>query len=192
MPRDYLSEFLPDLEEFREKTLKFHRKEMSVAEYKGFSGGFGSYAERGGETHMLRLRMAGGQITKERLQFIVGICDKYHVESLKLTTCQSIQLHHLRAEDLYDMMAAAWKAGMISRGGGGDFPRNVLASPLSGVQRDEYFDVLPYAQAAGDYMMGFIKAVKFPRKLKVGFSNSPANPCHLPGSRLCRHPGGDL
>ena len=66
MPRDYLSEFLPDLEEFREKTLKFHRKEMSVAEYKGFSGGFGSYAERGGETHMLRLRMAGGQITKDR------------------------------------------------------------------------------------------------------------------------------
>ncbi len=179
MPRDYLSEFLPDLEEFREKTLKFHRKEMSVAEYKGFSGGFGSYAERGGETHMLRLRMAGGQITKERLQFIVGICDKYHVERLKLTTCQSIQLHHLRAEDLYDMMAAAWKAGMISRGGGGDFPRNVLASPLSGVQRDEYFDVLPYAQAAGDYMMGFIKAVKFPRKLKVGFSNSPANETHV-------------
>ncbi len=179
MPRDYLSEFLPDLEEFREKTLKFHRKEMSVAEYKGFSGGFGSYAERGGETHMLRLRMAGGQITKERLQFIVGICDKYHVERLKLTTCQSIQLHHLRAEDLYDMMAAAWKAGMISRGGGGDFPRNVLASPLSGVQREEYFDVLPYAQAAGDYMMGFIKAVKFPRKLKVGFSNSPANETHV-------------
>lgn len=69
-------------------------------------------------------------------------------------------------------------AGMISRGGGGDFPRNVMASPLSGVQADEYFDVEPYAQAAGSYLMRFIKAVKFPRKLKVCFSNSPENRTH--------------
>ena len=94
---------------------------------------------------MLRLRMAGGQLTKERLKFITETCDKYQIKKMKLTTCQSIQLHHLEAENLCDMMAAAWKAGMISRGGGGDFPRNVMASPLSGVQKEEYFDVLPYA-----------------------------------------------
>lgn len=178
MSRDYLTEFLPDLEEFKEKTMKFHNKEMTVPEYKGFSGGFGSYAERGGATHMLRLRMAGGQITKGRLKFIADTCDKYQIRKIKLTTCQSVQLHHLEAEDLCDMIADAWKADMISRGGGGDFPRNVMASPLSGVEADEYFDVLPYAQAAGEYMMGFIKAVKFPRKLKVCFSSSPANETH--------------
>lgn len=178
MSKDYLSEFLPDLEEFKEKTMKFHNKEMTVPEYKGFSGGFGSYAERGGDTHMLRLRMAGGQLTKDRLKFIVDACEKYDIKKIKLTTCQSVQLHHLEAADLCDMIADAWKADMISRGGGGDFPRNVMASPLSGVQTDEYFDVLPYAQAAGEYMMGFIKAVKFPRKLKVCFSNSPANEPH--------------
>ena len=178
MAKDYLTEFLPDLEEFKEKTMKFHNKEIPVPEYKGFSGGFGSYAERGGQTHMLRLRMAGGQLTKERLKFIVETCDKYQIEKMKLTTCQSIQLHHLQAEDLCEMIADAWKADMISRGGGGDFPRNVMASPPSGVQQEEYFDVLPYARAAGDYMMGFIKAVKFPRKLKVGFTNSPLNETH--------------
>lgn len=178
MARDYVTEFLPDLEEFRDKTMKFHNKEITVPEYKGFSGGFGSYAERGGESHMLRLRMAGGQVTKERLKFIVEACDKYRIQKMKLTTCQSIQLHNLEAADLCDMIEEAWKAGMISRGGGGDFPRNVMASPLSGVQSDEYFDVLPYAQAAGEYLMGFIKAVKFPRKLKVCFSNSPANETH--------------
>lgn len=178
MAKDYLTEFLPDLEEFKEKTMKFHNKEITVPEYKGFSGGFGSYAERGGNTHMLRLRMAGGQLTKQRLKFITEACDKYNIKKMKLTTCQSIQLHHLEAADLCDMIADAWKADMISRGGGGDFPRNVMASPLSGVQRDENFDVLPYAQAAGEYLMGFIKAVKFPRKLKVCFSNSPANETH--------------
>lgn len=178
MSRDYLTEFLPDLEEFKEKTMKFHNKEMTVPEYKGFSGGFGSYAQRGGEKHMLRLRMAGGQLTKERLKFVVDVCEQYHIDLIKLTTCQSIQLHNLEAKDLCELIAKAWKAGMISRGGGGDFPRNVMASPLSGVQADENFDVLPYAKEAGEYLMGFIKAVKFPRKLKVCFSNSPANEPH--------------
>ena len=178
MAKDYLTEFLPDLAEFREKTMQFHNKKLSVAEYKGFSGGFGSYAERGGDTHMLRLRMAGGQLTKERLKFIVDTCDRYEIKKMKLTTCQSIQLHHLKAQDLCEIIEAAWKAGMISRGGGGDFPRNVMASPLSGVQPGEYLDVLPYARAAGEYMMGFIRSVKFPRKLKVAFSNSPANEVH--------------
>lgn len=178
MAKDYLKEFLPDLEEFKEKTMQFHNGELTVAEYKRFSGGFGSYAQRGGQKHMLRLRMAGGRLTKERLRFIVECCEKYHINRLKITTCQSIQLHDLEAADLCEMMKAAWMAGMISRGGGGDFPRNVMASPLSGVQQGENFDVIPYAEAAGEYLMHFIKAVKFPRKLKVCFSNSPENETH--------------
>jgi ferredoxin-nitrite reductase len=75
-------------------------------------------------------------------------------------------------------MENAWKADMISRGGGGDFPRNVMATSLSGVSKDETFDVLPYAEAVGQYLMHFIKAVKFPRKLKVCFSNSEDNETH--------------
>ncbi|MCM1283090.1 MAG: nitrite/sulfite reductase [Muribaculaceae bacterium] len=175
---DYLQEFLPDLAEFRDKTMQFHRGELKVPEYKGFSGGFGSYAQRGGKKHMLRLRMAGGRLTKERLKFIADAVEKYGIDRIKLTTCQSVQLHDLEAEDLCELMEAAWNAGMISRGGGGDFPRNVMASPLSGVETGEYFDVMPYAEAMGEYLMQFIRAVKFPRKLKVCFSNSPKNETH--------------
>jgi len=178
MGNDYLEKFLPDLDEFKEKTMLFHNKEMTVAEYKGFSGGYGSYAQRGGEKHMLRLRLAGGQVTKEKLKFIAGLCEKYKIDMVKLTTCQSIQLHNLEAEDLCDMIESVWRAGMVSRGGGGDFPRNVMASPLSGVQEGENFDVLPYAKETADYLMNFIKEVKFPRKLKVCFSNSPLNETH--------------
>lgn len=178
MSKDIYQKFYPDLTEFREKTMQFHNKELTVPQYKGFSGGFGSYAQRGGSYHMLRLRMAGGQITKERLRFIVEACKKYEIDTLKLTTCQSVQMHNIKAEVLTDLMEEAWNAGMVSRGGGGDFPRNVMASPLAGVSREAYFNVLPYAQAAGEYMMNFIKTVKFPRKLKVCFSDSPENEVH--------------
>lgn len=175
---DYLAEYLPDLDEFKEKTMKFHRGEMTVNEYKSFSGGYGSYAERGGKKHMLRLRLAGGRITRERLHFIRESAEKYSIDTIKLTTCQSVQLHHLEASDLCVLMEEAWKAGMISRGGGGDFPRNVMATPLSGVSKEETFDVLPYAEASAHYLMQFIRAPKFPRKLKVCFSNTPENETH--------------
>lgn len=173
-----MQEFREDMAEFRDMTEKFYAKEVSMKEYKGFSGGFGSYAQKGGEASMLRLRMPGGRLTKEKLKFVADAIAEYGVEKAHFTTCQTIQFHNLGAEAVCGIMEKALDVGIVTRGGGGDFPRNVMVSPLSGVEQGEYFDVLPYAEAASDYLMGFIKTVKMPRKLKVGFSNSPANETH--------------
>ena len=178
MNQSLMTEFKEDLKDFREMTEKFYAKEVSVKDYKGFSGGFGSYAQRGAEASMLRLRMPGGRITKEKLKFLVDAIAAYDVRRVHLTTCQTVQFHDLGMKAVCDIMERAMEVGIITRGGGGDFPRNVMVSPLSGVEQGEYFDVLPYAERAGDYLMGMIKTVKLPRKLKVGFSNSPANVTH--------------
>ncbi len=50
--------------EFREKTQQFYDGSMSQKDYKGFSGFYGSYAQRGGSANMLRLRMTAGRVTK--------------------------------------------------------------------------------------------------------------------------------
>lgn len=178
MNQSLMTEFKEDLKDFREMTEKFYAKEVSIKDYKGFSGGFGSYVQRGGEASMLRLRMPGGRITKEKLKFLVDAIAAYDVRRVHLTTCQTVQFHDLGMKAVCDIMERAMEVGIITRGGGGDFPRNVMVSPLSGVEQGEYFDVLPYAERAGDYLMGMIKTVKLPRKLKVGFSNSPANVTH--------------
>ena len=39
--------------EFREKTQQFYDGSMSQKDYKGFSGFYGSYAQRGGSANML-------------------------------------------------------------------------------------------------------------------------------------------
>lgn len=173
-----LQEFREDLAQFREMTDKFYAKEINMKEYKGFSGGFGSYAQKGGQASMLRLRMPGGRLTKEKLKFVADSIAEYGVNKVHFTTCQTIQFHNLSAEEACSIMEKAMDVGIITRGGGGDFPRNVMVSSLSGVEEGEYFDVLPYAEAVSDYLMGFIKTVKMPRKLKVCFSNSPANEPH--------------
>lgn len=178
MKQSHYERFREDLKEFREMTEKFYKKEITVPEYKGFSGGFGSYAQRGGEYSMLRLRLAGGEISQEDLEFIVNSADKYQIDMVHLTTCQTVQFHNLTKETVCELIEEAWKHGIITRGGGGDFPRNVMCSPLSGVEKEEYFDVLPYAKEAGDYLLGFIGKVKLPRKLKVCFSNSKKNEPH--------------
>ena len=176
--KNYADEFRADLAEFRQKTEQFYRGEIPVAQYKGFSGGFGSYAQRGGQAGMLRLRLCGGRVTKHYLKFITDSIDKYKIEKIHLTTCQSIQLHNLSGETICSLIEEAWDNDIITRGGGGDYPRNVMVSPLAGVEIGEIFDVTPYANAAADYLLGFIKAVKLPRKLKVCFSNSVKNYPH--------------
>ena len=176
--RNHAAEFRRDLKEFHEMTEKFYNKEINVAQYKGFSGGFGSYAQRGGNASMLRLRLSGGEVTKEQLLFIAESIEKYDISLDHITTCQSLQLHNLSADQVCALVEEAFDHEIITRGGGGDFPRNVMCSPLSGVQQGEYFDVLPYAKEAADYLLGFIKKVKLPRKLKVCFSNSKENVTH--------------
>ena len=170
--------FRADLPEFKEKSAAFFAGEMSKAAYKGFSGYYGTYAQRDGKASMLRLRMTAGCVTPEKLAFTADMIRRHHIERVHFTTCQTIQLHDLTQEAVCDIMERALDVGIITMGGGGDFPRNVMCSPLSGVEEGEYFDVTPWAQAAGDYLTTFIKAEKMPRKLKVGFSNAPSNITH--------------
>ena len=164
--------------EFREKTDAFYAGELNKGAYKGFSGYYGSYAQKDGKASMLRLRMPAGRVTGERLAFVTRMIREYGVKRVHFTTCQTIQLHDLKPEQLYPIMEQALDAGIAIMGGGGDFPRNVMCSPLSGLEQGEYFDVLPWAEAAGEYLLQFIDAEKMPRKLKVCFSNSPANITH--------------
>ena len=167
-----------DLPAFREKTAAFYAGELDKAAYKGFSGLYGSYAQKGGQANMLRLRMTAGRVTPEKLAFTARAIREHKVTRVHFTTCQTIQLHDLDGKTAGDIMESALGAGIVTMGGGGDYPRNVMCSPLSGTEKDEYFDVLPWAEAAGEYLMTLIKAEKMPRKLKVGFSSSPKNVTH--------------
>ncbi len=167
-----------DLEDFREATRRFYAGKSSVKEYKSISGGFGSYAQKGMSKSMVRLRLVGGAIDVDRLRFIVESIERYGVDFVHQTTCQAVQLHGLDGEDACNLVKEAIEHGIMTLGGGGDFPRNVTASPLSGVEIDECFDILPYARVVEGYLLSIIGNVKLPRKLKVGFSNSKRNEVH--------------
>lgn len=169
--------FRDEISLFDEKIHAFEAGEIDRKTFKGISGGFGSYAQKS-NGYMLRLRLPGGQISKKTLLFLSDMIQTHHVNLLKITTCQTIQMHNLSADSTVSIMKQALDFGIITKGGGGDNPRNVMASPLSGVEVGETFDVLPYVKAAGEYLLSKIPDLHMPRKLKVGFSNTPSNETH--------------
>ena len=69
-----------DMPLFREKAIAYAKGEIKKAEYKGFSGRYGSYAQHDPSKNMLRLRMPGGRLTKEKLKFIAEMVEQYHVD----------------------------------------------------------------------------------------------------------------
>ena len=160
-----------EIEDFKETIRAFDQGEIDRKAYKGVSGGLGSYAQRDASKHMLRLRLPGGRLTLERLKFLTEVVERERVARMKLTTCETIQLHDLSANQVPALMAEAVGCEIYTKGGGGDNPRNVMASPLSGVQPGEAFDVVPYAEAVTKYLLSICRDIRMPRKLKIAFCN---------------------
>ena len=171
MTQQWTETFRGEIEHFQDTISAFDKGEIDRKAYKGISGGLGSYAQRDASKHMLRLRMPGGRLTLERLKFLAETVEREQVSRLKLTTCETVQLHDLAADQVPGIMAAAIGCGILTKGGGGDNPRNVMASPLSGVQPGEAFDVVPYAEAVTRYLLSICRDIKMPRKLKIAFCN---------------------
>lgn len=169
---------LSEIEDFRELGHKFYNGEMSMMDFKHASGGMGVYAHKGGKEFMIRLRIPSGIITMTQLDLIYDWAVKYGLDKLHFTTRQAIQYHGISIDSVCDLMKDALKEDIYTRGAGGNFPRNVALSPLSGVDKDEPFDPTPYALAAGDYFMKRITSYKLPRKLKVSFSNTEKDTAH--------------
>lgn len=167
----WIETYHDEIQAFSEKIAAFQQGEIDRKAYKGMSGGMGSYAQRDPSKHMLRLRMPGGRLTMERLGFLAETVERYHVEKMKLTTCETIQLHELSYDQVPEIMEQAISSHILCRGGGGDNPRNAMCSPLSGTQPGEAFDVLPWAEAATDYLLSICRDIHMPRKLKVAFCN---------------------
>ena len=174
MKKELLSEIKP----FKEKGYEFLNKNISKMDFKGISGGFGVYAHRNQEEFMIRLRIPSGVIALDQLKKMYEWAEKYKLGGLHFTTRQDIQYHGLSMDDICNLMEEALHYNIFTRGAGGNYPRNVALSPLSGVDKNEAFDVTQYAIECGNYFMNRITSYHLPRKLKVSFSNSAEDTAH--------------
>lgn len=172
-------DLIADLPVFKENTRKFYAKEIAVNQYKGLSGPFGSYAERGAATGMSRWRFPAGIINHGQLSFLAAAIRRYHLTDIHFTTGESIQFHHLDGDTIVRLFQECYDHGIYNRGGGGDHPRNVVAPPLRGIDPTETWDISPYVTAASEYSLTLVKGIRLPRKLKNAFSSGADNRAHV-------------
>lgn len=177
---------------FQEAARAFYAKELAPGKYKGTSGKFGSYGERGANSSMLRLRFSGGAISQAHMAFLAQAIDKYHIILAHFTTGEALQLHHLQEQEVLGLYQDCFEAGIYCAGAGGDNPRNITASPLHGVEPGEPFDMTPAIRAAANFVISLIPELKLPRKYKISFSNGIDNEGHATFKDLgfVARPGG--
>ncbi|MBU3114579.1 nitrite/sulfite reductase [Clostridium lacusfryxellense] len=175
---------LSEIEDFRVLGNKFLNGEVNKMDFKGASGGMGVYAQRSGKEFMARFRMPAGIASIKDLKLIYDFANRYKVESIHITTRQAMQLHGITIDEVCEVMEEGINKGLYIRGSGGNYPRNVSASPLSGVEEKEVFDISPYATAVGQHFLNKIYTYKLPRKFKVAFSSNNEDESHVTATDL--------
>ena len=128
---------------------------------------------------MQRIKIPFGGLNPEQLEVLADLSEEYSDAVLHVTTRQDFQLHFVHIEDTPDMMRRLAATGITTREACGNTVRNVTACPLSGVCRDELFDVTPYAEACTRFLLGHPDAQDFGRKFKIAFSGCSADACGL-------------
>lgn len=165
-------ELLSEIENFKKLGNKFLQGEVSALDFKKISGGMGVYSERSKKDFMIRLRIPSGITSISQMNWLCDIAEKYELDKIHLTTREAVQYHNLSIDKVCNIMKDGIENDIYSRGGGGNYPRNVALSPLSGVDKLEAFDVTKYALAVNNYLLSKITSYKLPRKFKVSFSSS--------------------
>jgi ferredoxin-nitrite reductase len=171
-------ELLLEIESFKELCNKFIKGEVSAADFKKVSGGMGVYSERSKQELMIRLRIPSGITNISQMNWLCDIAEKYNLDKIHFTTREAVQYHNLSVDAVCGIMKDGIENDVYSRGGGGNYPRNVALSPLSGVDKLEAFDVTEYALAVNNHFLSKITSYKFPRKFKVSFSSSKTDLGH--------------
>ncbi|MCP5046952.1 MAG: nitrite/sulfite reductase, partial [bacterium] len=106
------------------------------------------------------------------LRALASVSGKYGNGILHLTTRQDIQVHGVSMKDAPNLVDELFRVGLVCRGGGGNTVRNVTADPCAGIDKQEPFDVTPYAIAVTEYLLEDRSSFNLPRKFKLAFSAS--------------------
>ena len=130
-----------DTESYRNSLHNLIEGNVSLAYFKGIRVPWGFYSHRGGKSFMARIRIPAGIVNSSQLKALAFASKKYGKGILHITTRQDIQIHDVKLEDTIGILDYLKEYDLSSRGGGGNTVRNIIACPLSGICKDEMFDV---------------------------------------------------
>ncbi|MBI5396628.1 MAG: NirA family protein [Verrucomicrobia bacterium] len=120
---------------------------------------------------MLRCRIPGGVLTAAQLKGLADIAEQWGGGHADVTTRSNIQVRQIRPANIIRVLTKLQEIGLGARGAGADNVRNITASPTSGIDYAEVYDVRPLANALHHYILNCRDLYGLPRKFNVAFDN---------------------
>ena len=165
---------IDDVGEFKSKVDQYKKGKLREAAFKAYRVPMGMYQQRNSKYYMIRIRIAGIP-SPIQLQKIAFLSKRFGDGIIHLTTRSDIQIHGVTIDGAAEIMNGLLEVGLSSRGGGGNTVRNIHASPLSGIDPEGVFDVIPYQVQATEFMLESRSSWHLPRKFKIVFSDSDSD-----------------
>ena len=135
----------------------------------------GVYGQRQPEVQMVRVKAPGGVLTALGLEALGEVAERFApLGKGHLTTRENVQFHHIPLARCPEVLRVLGAAGLSTREACGNTVRNVVGSPLAGVDREEVFDPTPYLAAYVRFGVRHPITQNFPRKFKSAFTGTAA------------------
>ncbi len=123
------------------------------------------------DSFMLRLRIPGGVLTSHQLHGLAEIAERWGAGRADLTTRANIQIREFQPKDIVRVLTRVQSLGLTARGSGADNVRNITASPTTGIDATELYDVRPLAEALHYYILNSRELYDLPRKFNAAFDS---------------------
>jgi sulfite reductase (ferredoxin) len=164
-----------DIIELRDKIASFKNGEIAEDKFKALRLARGVYGQRQQGVQMIRIKLPFGKVTPNQLRRIAAVSDEYSTGHLHITTRQDIQIHYVSLDRTPELWADLEKDDVTLREACGNTVRNVTASAVAGIDKNEPFDVAPYADLVFRYFLRKPFGQELGRKIKIAFSSSDAD-----------------
>jgi ferredoxin-nitrite reductase len=123
------------------------------------------------DSFMLRLRIPGGILNSHQLRGLASIAQDWGSGRADITTRANLQIREFQPKDIVRVLTRLQALGLTSRGSGADNIRNITASPTTGLDPNELYDVALLANALHQYILNSRDMYDLPRKFNVAFDN---------------------
>ncbi len=161
-----------DIVDLAKKIAQFRSGEIHEEKFRSLRLARGVYGQRQQGVQMVRIKLPYGKLTFKQWKRISDISDEYSTGNLHLTTRQDIQIHFVSLDRTPELWAKLEQDDITLREACGNTVRNITASPTSGIDPKELFDVSPHADAAFRYFLRNPICQEMGRKIKISFSNT--------------------
>jgi ferredoxin-nitrite reductase len=126
------------------------------------------------DSFMLRLRAPGAVLSTHQLRGIAAMAADWGSGRVDITTRSNLQVREFQPKNIIRVLDKIRALGLSSRGSGADNIRNITASPITGLDTTELYDVAPLADAMSNYILNSRDMYGLPRKFNIAFDNGGA------------------